>query len=55
MDEVTLTFTTEELRLMRNYLRARSAYKPYGEVLGQLIWKPYMETLLNKLENTIDD
>jgi len=55
MDEVTLTFTTEELTLLRNTLRLRSAYKPYGEILGHVIWKPYMDTLLHKLESALHD
>lgn len=53
MTNYNLTFTEEELTLIRNTLQWRSCYKPYGEVLGQLIWKPYMESMLHKIDNAL--
>lgn len=53
MTTYNITFTEEELTLISNTLKWRSCYKPYGEVLGHMIWKPYMETMLQKIDNAL--
>ena len=47
MDLANLSLTTEELLLIRNTLRFRKCYAPYGDI----VWKPYMVELLSKIEH----
>lgn len=46
-----MKLTDKELTLIRNTLYTRRMYAPYGET----VWKPYMQSLLQKIEDELID
>ena len=44
----------KEMVLIRNYLRARAAYKDTDVPCNAVIWEPYMQTLLNKINDELE-
>lgn len=46
-----MKLTDKELLLIRNTLYARKMYAPYGDI----VWKPFMQSLLQKIEDELID
>ncbi len=43
-----------EMVLIRNYLRSRKAYENVNVPLSAVIWEPYMQTLLTKINDELE-
>jgi len=49
-----MRFSKKELELMRNQLEAKKAYRYTTLPCSAVIWEPYMETLLTKLNDELE-
>lgn len=50
-----MKLSKEQLDLLRNTLLSRKMYAPTKIPCGAVIWKPYMEDLLKKIETALAD
>lgn len=52
---MNMRFSKEQLDLLRNTLLSRKMYAPTKSPCGAIIWQPYMEDLLQKIETALAD
>ena len=49
-----MKLSIKEMVLIRNYLRSRKAFEHTNVPLSVTIWEPYMNTLLQKIEDELE-
>ena len=48
-----MRLTLKELELVRNHLLAKKAYRNQTLPCSAVVWEPYMETLLTKIDDEL--
>lgn len=48
-----MRLTQQELELVRNHLLAKKAYRDTAVPGGAVVWEPFMQTLLTKINDEL--